>query len=44
MKVYSEQVGDLLYTIIFQLLEPIYFQVPDLRPEDWDSKPPMDPN
>ena len=44
MKVYSEQVGDLLYTIIFKLLEPIYFQHPDLRPEDWDNKPPMDPN
>ena len=43
-KAYSQQIGDLFYTITFKLLEPIYFQHPELRPEDWEDKPPMDPS
>jgi hypothetical protein len=42
-KAFSDHVGDLFYTITFKLLEPIYFQHPELRPAGWDDKPPMDP-
>lgn len=44
LKDYNQQVGDIFYIIIFKLLEPIYHQHPELRPEDWDDKPPMDPH
>jgi len=40
---YLEQAGDLMYAIVFKLLEPIYFQYPAIRPKDWDDRPPMDP-
>jgi hypothetical protein len=43
LKDYNRHVGDLFYIITFKLLEPIYQQHPELRPEDWDDKPPMDP-
>ena len=44
LKDYNQHVGDLFYTITFKLLEPIYQQHPELRPDDWDDKPPMDPD
>ncbi len=44
LKDYTQHVGDLFYTITFKLLEPIYRQHPELRPDDWDDKPPMDPD
>ena len=43
-KAYIEQAGDLMYAIIFKLLEPLYFQHPAIRPEGWDNRPAMDPN
>ena len=44
LKAYSDQVSDLFYGITFKLLEPLYDQHPDLRPNGWDDKPPMDPH
>ena len=44
LKDYNQQVGDLFYIITFKLLEPIYQQHPEIRPEGWDDKPPMDPD
>jgi len=41
---YSKHVGDIFYIITFKPLEPIYRQHPELRPDDWEDKPPMDPN
>ena len=44
LKEYNRHVGDLFYIITFKLLEPLYQQHPELRPEDWDDKPLMDPD
>ena len=43
-KAYLQKVGGVLYGIIFKLMEPLYFEHPDLRPEGWDDLPPMDPD
>jgi hypothetical protein len=43
LKAYSDHVSDLFYVITFKLLEPLYHQHPDLRPDGWDDQPPMDP-
>jgi len=41
---YTKHVGDLCYILVFKLLEPIYRQHPELCPDGWEDKPPMDPN
>jgi len=42
-KVYSDHVSDLFYILTFKLLEPLYYQHPEPRPDGWDEKLPMDP-
>jgi hypothetical protein len=39
----QEKVGDLFYNIIFKVMEPLYIQHPNLRSENWDDRPPLDP-
>ena len=40
---FQEKIGDIFYILIFKLMEPLYYAHPELRPEDWDDRPPMDP-
>jgi hypothetical protein len=37
--VYSQKIGDIFYIIVFDLLEPLYEEHPQLKPADWDNDP-----
>ena len=34
---YSQKIGDIFYIIVFDLLEPLYDEHPQLKPTDWDA-------
>jgi hypothetical protein len=36
---YSQKIGDIFYIIVFDLLEPLYDEHPQLKPADWDNNP-----
>ena len=37
---YRKAVGKVIYPILFDVLEPLYKQNPDLRPPNWDDNLP----
>jgi hypothetical protein len=36
--VYKQKVGDIFYIITFGLMEPLYEEHPQLKPENWDDE------
>jgi hypothetical protein len=41
--VYQQKVGDIFYIIVFDLLEPLYEEHPQLKPADWDDREGVSP-
>jgi hypothetical protein len=35
--IYSQKIGDIFYILVFHLLEPLYEEHPQLKPESWDE-------
>jgi ubiquinone/menaquinone biosynthesis C-methylase UbiE len=38
-KNYLQQVGNVLYELIFRMMEPLYKAHPELKPNDWTESP-----
>jgi hypothetical protein len=38
-KNYLQQVGNVLYELIFRMMEPLYKEHPELKPEGWTDFP-----
>ena len=35
---YRQRIGDIFYIIVFDILEPLYEEHPQLKPVDWDGR------